>query len=304
MASPDKTYSVARHLTDAKRVTWAGLVVNLVLCAFKFVSGIIGNSQAVVADAVHTLSDVSTDVAVLVGMRYWSVPPDRTHPHGHRRIETMITILIGVALAAVASGLLYDAMVTLAEKHNRTPGWIALVAAAVSIVSKEAMYRWTAHVGKRIKSTALIANAWHHRTDAFSSIPVVLAVAGARLIPEWAFLDHVGAILVSVFIIVAAWKIGWPAVNQLVDRGAPEKVLAIQAVTLAVTGVQRVHAVRTRLSGSALMIDLHVIVDGNLTVRDGHDISEQVKQRLMAEDSDVVDVVVHLEPDAEGTEPE
>jgi len=281
----------------ARRITWIGLAANLLLCAAKFACGIAGKSQALVADAVHSLSDCSTDVAVLVGIPYWSAPADKGHPHGHRRIETAVTASIAIVLAGVGAGLVWKALTTLREHHESAPGLIALFAALASIFVKEALYRWTNSVGKRTRSPALIANAWHHRSDSLSSIPVVLAVAGARIGPSWWFLDHVGAVVVSVFIFGAAWKIGWPALKQLVDAGAPEKAREqIRQIALGVEQVCHIHAVRTRYMGDGLAVDLHVKVDGGLTVREGHDISEEVKRRLLDRGPDLVDVVVHLEP--------
>jgi len=209
----------------------------------------------------------------------------------------VLTVAIAVVLAGVAVGLAANALTTLQKRHGSPPDWIALLAAVLSIIAKEVLYHRTIQVGRRIRSSAVIANAWHHRSDALSSIPVVLAVAAARINPEWAYLDHVGAVIVSVFIVGAAWRIGWPALKQLVDAGAPEKTRReIEAIALGVEPVCHIHAVRTRYVGSGLAVDLHVKVDGDLTVREGHDISEQVKQRLLDEGPDLVDVVVHLEP--------
>lgn len=294
----------SRKVREVRRVTWIGLATNVFLCAFKFVGGIVGGSQAIVADAVHSLSDTTTDVAILVGVRYWTAPADEDHPHGHRRIETLVTVSIAVLLAAVAVGLIYHALTTLQTDHVALPGWIAFAAALVSIVSKEGVYRWTIAVGKRIKSSAIIANAWHHRSDALSSIPAALAVAGARIHPAWGFLDHIGAVVVSIFIFQAAWRIGRPALDELIDAGAPVKDRArIEAIVRETEGVRHVHAIRTRYLGSGLGIDLHVHVDGQLTVRQGHDISGAVKHRLLSDGPDVVDVVVHIEPCREPKEP-
>ncbi len=284
-------------MAQVRRVGVAGLAVNLLVSALKLVAGIAGSSQAVVADALHSLSDSATDVALLVGVQYWSKPPDAEHPHGHRRIETLVTTVIGAVLAGVAVVLTYNAIVTLYERHATPPGWIAFGAAAVSIVVKEILYRWTARVGRRIKSSAVIANAWHHRSDAMSSIPAAAAVAGAAISPDWSFLDHLGAVVVSFFILQAAWGIAKPALGQLIDTGAPTAAKdEIEAIALRVEGVRQVHAVRTRFMGSALQVDLHVKVDPELTVRAGHDISETVKAQLLSQGPDIVDVVVHLEP--------
>jgi len=282
---------------EARRVTWVGLGVNLLLCAVKLVCGLAAASQALVADAVHTLSDSTTDVAVLVGIPFWSAPADDRHPYGHRRIETVVTVLIAAVLVVVACGLVYHALATIEEHHDRPPELLALLAAVLSILSKETLYRWTVAVGRRLRSSALIANAWHHRSDSFSSIPVVLAIGGARLFPAWSFLDHIGAVVVSIFIFRAAWQIGWPALRELMDAGAPGKDRRrIEEIVLATAGVERVHEVRTRYVGSRLQVDLHIMVDGNMTVREGHKISEAVEERLLAAGPDLVDVVVHLEP--------
>jgi cation diffusion facilitator family transporter len=284
----------------ALRITLIGLAANVILMGFKFAAGIVGQSRAVLADAVHSLTDLATDLAVIIGMRYWSAPPDPEHPYGHRRLETAVTVAIGMALAAVGIGIAYDSLASIREHHAEPPGWIAFAAAAASIVVKEVVYRATVVVGKRIRSAALIANAWHHRSDALSSIPAAIAVAVAAVYPSWAFLDHVGAVAVSLLILQAAWRVVAPAGRELVDAGAPpEVVTCITRAALAVDGVDRVHAVRTRFLGSALQVDLHVMVRPTMTVREGHDISENVKEALLSCDLDVVDAIVHLEPDDE-----
>ena len=289
---------------QARRVTALGLLVNVLLAALKFACGLAGSSRALVADAVHSLSDSTTDLTILVGVRYWYAPADEGHPHGHRRIETVITVVIAFALAGVAVGLTLNALRTLKEQHVEPPGWIALAAAVLSIAVKERLYRRTIAVGRRIRSSAVIANAWHHRSDALSSVPVALAVIGSMLNPAWSYLDHVGAVVVSIFILGAAWRIGWPALKQLVDAAAPEQDRRrIAEVVLATDGVERVHAVRTRYAGPGLEVDLHIQVAGDMTVREGHDISERVKQRLLDEGPDLVDVVVHLEPSDGHVEP-
>ncbi len=282
---------------EIRRVTWIGLAINLVLSAFKFAAGVWGRSQVMVADAVHSLSDSATDIALLVGVHFWSKPPDEGHPYGHRRIETVVTIFIAAALAAVGVGLAFRGLATLQEHHASPPTKIAFIAAIVSIVTKEILYRWTVTVGKRVKSSAVIANAWHHRSDALSSVPAALAVAAAIFVPSWSFLDHVGAVVVSLFILHAAWKIGRPALAQMVDTGASEKVRRhIRSIATETDGVEAVHAIRTRYLGSGIQVDLHVLVAPDLTVLRGHEISEDVKKRLLASVPDVLDVVVHLEP--------
>ena len=294
---PETATDIVARTRYIRKVTLVGLIVNLLLFGFKLTAGIIGTSQAVVADAVHSLSDCTTDLAIIVGAHYWSQPADKNHPYGHARLETLVTIFIGVILLAAALGLGWNAIETLHDKHSKPPGWIALIAAAASILCKECVYQWTARAGRRVKSAALTANAWHHRTDAISSVPVVLAVGAAVIVPSWTFLDHVGAVVVSLLIFHAALKIIWPGIQELIDSGAPaETYEKIRAIALQNPRVREVHKIRTRYVSHSLQVDLHVLVDGQLTVSEGHYIAGDVKGRILEEGPDVVDVVVHVEP--------
>ncbi len=287
----------SHHIHQVKLVTWTGMLVNILLSVFKIFAGYFGRSQTVLADGFHSMSDTVTDVAVIVGVNYWNQPPDETHPHGHGRIETIITQFIGIALLLVAAGIFYRAIVTLHEMHSEPPDIIALIAALLSIVSKEVIYQWTVFVGKRIKSSALVANAWHHRSDALSSIPAALAVGVARLYPSWSFVDHVGAIIVSLFILQAAWKIVWPSLKELADTGAsPEIKNEIEDIILSTNGVLSVHKTRIRKIGYGYQVDLHIQVEGDITVFKGHNISEEAKARLIQKGPNIIDVIVHLEP--------
>lgn len=280
-----------------RKVTWVGLWVNLFLAAIKFTAGIYGRSQALVADAIHSLTDLTTDIAVIAGSHYWSRPPDENHPYGHRRLETLVTVFIGVVLIAAGIGIGWKAISALQEKHASPPGWIAVAAALASIVCKESIYRWTAMTGRRVKSAALAANAWHHRTDAFSSIPVLIAVAGARVFPSWSFLDHLGAVVVSMFILHASIKIIWPGLSELIDVGAPKETRKkIRDIALKNEGVLQVHDIRTRYISSSIQVDLHIVVDGLITVRQGHDIADDVKARIIDRIPEVLDVIVHVDP--------
>lgn len=291
-----------RDAQAIRRVTWAGLAVNLLLAAFKFVAGVWGHSQAIVADGVHSLSDLATDLAVLWGLPFWTAPADESHPYGHRRIETLITAGIAVSLGAVALALGWRALGTLARAHVEPPGGIAAAAALASVLLKEGLYRWTLAVGRRTRSSAVIANGWHHRSDAFSSVPVLVAVAVAAARPGWAFLDDVAALLVAVVILRLSWRLALPAWHELADRGATgEDLRAIQAIAERVEGVRALHELRTRRMGAGLYVDLHILVDDNMTVRRGHEISERVKRALLEAGPDIVDVMVHLEPYGEET---
>ncbi|MGD2185205.1 MAG: cation diffusion facilitator family transporter [Desulfobacterales bacterium] len=280
-----------------RRVTWVGLFANVLLASFKFLAGIIGSSQALVADAIHSLTDLTSDIAVIAGSHYWSRPPDESHPYGHQRMETLVTVFIGIALAAAGVGVGWKAISTLHAKHTSPPGWIAVLAALVSIISKEAIYRWTAKIGKRVRSPALAANAWHHRSDAISSLPVLIAVAGARIFPSWSFLDNVGAAVVSIFIFYSSMKIIWPGLSELIDVGAPTEIRKnIRASALKIEGVLQVHDIRTRYISSSIQVDLHIVVEGSISVREGHDIADDVKGRIISEIQEIVDVIVHVDP--------
>lgn len=287
-----------QHVQQIKRITWIGLVVNLLLSGLKFVVGVLGASQAVIADAVHSLSDMSTDFAVIFGVKYWSAPPDEEHPYGHGRIEALVTTFIGAALAAVALGIAYKALATIRDPDLKQPTWIALTGPLLSIVLKEALYRWTVAVGSRVRSSAVIANAWHHRSDALSSLPALIAVIVSILRPQWAFVDHIGALVVSLFILKVSWNVLSPSLAELIDRGATKKERErIGQLASGVDGVREVHAIRTRRFGFRFFVDLHILVDPEITVRAGHDISEEVKQELINRGPEILDVVVHLEPD-------
>ncbi|MBU0520331.1 cation diffusion facilitator family transporter [bacterium] len=288
------------QISEIKRVTWWGLLINVGLSGLKFVVGIIGSSQAVVADAVHSLSDLSTDFAIIFGVRFWSAPPDEKHPYGHGRIETLVTLGIGIILASVAVGIGQNALFTIRGVHIQQPGWIAITGPLISIIVKEMLFRWTRKVGRQAKSPAVIANAWHHRSDALSSVPVLLAVLAAEISPELAFIDHVGAFIVSLFILKVAWDTARPALAELSGQSAdPVTRQRITEIVSAIEGVKGLHAVRTRQLGSAVYVDLHILISGSITVKNGHDISEVVKSELIAREPAITDVVVHIEPTGE-----
>jgi cation diffusion facilitator family transporter len=280
-----------------QRITWIGLAANLLLVGVKLLGGVIGNSQAVVADAVHSLTDTSTDVAILVGAAFWLKPPDDDHPFGHRRFETFITLFIGVVLFGAALGIGWEAVKTLRSGDLAVPGYPALLAALFSILLKEGIARWTVHEGNKANSPALLANAWHHRSDAISSIPVAVAVTAALVNPSWAILDPLGAIVVALFVAWAAYRIIHPNVRELADAAAPPDVIAeIERIAMSVDGVQGVHDIRTRTVASEVQADLHVEVNAHLTVEEGHTLAESVRQRVQDERDDVVHVLVHLDP--------
>lgn len=286
------------HDKAVRFVTFVALIVNLLLSAIKFYVGFVDGSQALVADGIHSLSDMVSDVVIIWGSYYWTKPADKHHQYGHGRIETLVSIFIGILLAAAGVGIVNEAVASYSQGIKQTPGVLAIMAALVSIVANELLFRWTYAYGERIKSPALMANAWHHRTDAFSSIPALIAVASIMIFPSWVFLDRIGAVIVSIFIFYAAYQIINGGVKELIDASAPAEICKeIEKVACGVVGVRQVHGLRTRFTGANLYVDLHVLVDGQISVTKGHDIAEEVKGNLLAAEMDIVDIVVHIEPD-------
>ena len=286
-----------QNTTEVRKVTIYGLILNAVLTVLKIIIGYLGNSSSVIADGVHSLSDCSTDIAVIIGVKYWNKAPDDDHPYGHRRIEAMISTFIGIALAIVGIFLIYGAIVKLHNKEYMIPEWTTFWIAIISILAKEILYRWTMKKADVLKSTALKANAWHHRSDAISSIPVALAIGVTKYDPSWAMLDPIASVAVSFFILQAAYMIAQPSLYELADAGASEAALEkIKGIVTSVEGVQSVHCIRSRYHGNGLHVDLHIQVNPNITVKEGHAIAGHAKRHLLEDGPEIVDVLVHLEP--------
>lgn len=280
------------------RVIITGLIGNVFLASLKMAAGIFGHSQTMIADSVNHIGDTASDIMLIIGHKFWTAPPDDTHPHGHRRIETFIAIIVGVLIAFTGIFIGYNAVITFRQPDDVKPELIALYAALFSMVVKELLHRYTVKHGRSLRSPALIAKAADHRADAVEAVPAALAVAGAIFIPEWAFLDHVGALIVSVFIIQMSIKVIVPAFNELTDKGAaPETLASIEDICMDVEGVKSFHKLRTRHLGSMLAVEIHIQIDGDLTVREGHIISGKVKNCLLNSGLDIIDVVIHIEPE-------
>ena len=281
-----------------RRVTLWGMAVNLLLTAAKFAVGIWVGSQSCVADAVHSLSDFITDLAVLVGVRYWSAPADSDHPHGHQRIEALITLSIGLLLGGSAVSMICNAIKTIgvAAEGPRMSWWL-LAIAFLSIFLKEMLYQWTTAVGRACRSTALMANAWHHRSDAVSSIPVAIVAIVGRIWPGITYLDHVAAVIVACMLLRTAWQIAWPCLKELSDQGVNSlEINEMRRIASRVPGVREAHKLRTRWFGNGILLDMHVLVDKDLSVEQGHRICEEVASELKRKLPKVQDVLTHLEP--------
>lgn len=281
-----------------KSITLVGLVANIVLSVVKLAIGLLGHSQAVVADALHSFSDTSSDLVILFGVKYWTAPPDDEHPFGHQKIESFISIIIGLILISVACGIGYSGVLSFLHRQQPDLNWIVIIGPLLSIIIKEFLFRITYKVGIRTNSSSLKANAWHHRTDALSSIPVLIAVVGSLIDPRLLFLDQLGAIIVSAFIIKVGLEILFTNVNDLLDTGISKSQLhALENDIRNMKNVKGVHKMRTRKLANYIYIDLHLEVDGQLSVTKGHDISEQVKHDLIDKYPKIIDVMVHLEPE-------
>ena len=280
-----------------QKITIISLLGNIFLSIFKFILGILGNSQAVVADAAHSLSDTTSDFMILFGVKYWTAPPDDTHPYGHQKIESIITISIGIILIFAAAGIGYNAITSLLAHKPVELNWLVILGPAISIILKETLFKLTYQVGVKTNSPSLKANAWHHRTDALSSIPVLIAVLACLVDARLWFLDQIGALLVSAFIIRIGLKITYKNTNDLLDTGIPKKYLSeLENIIMKVDHVQGVHKLRTRKLANCIYLDLHLEVDGQMTVTQGHDVSEEVKLKLFETNPKIIDVMVHLEP--------
>ena len=285
------------------RITLAGAVVNALLAAFKLVAGIAGRSAALVADAAHSLSDLATDAAVVLFVRVSSRPPDEDHDFGHGKFETFATFLISLALFGVAAGIFRDGVARSLRAVRdpasiARPATVALVAAAVSVVVKEILYRITRREGERLNAPAVVANAWHHRSDALSSIGTLIGVGGAMALgPGAVVLDPLAAIAVSVLVAVSAWELAAPAVGELLEKSLPAATEAeLMRLVAEDPAVRDPHNLRTRRIGAGIAVEVHVRVDPDLSVRDSHAIAQGIEDRIRARHGSWAHVIVHVEP--------
>lgn len=283
------------RLQIANRVSFFTLCMNIGLAVLKVLAGIFAKSNAMLADGVHTISDVATTVAVMVGMRFSTKPEDAEHPYGHEKIEAMVAVLLAAILFLTACGIGYGGILALLSGNIAKPGAAALLAAAVSIVSKEAMYQYTVRAANKINSGALRADAWHHRSDALSSIGTLVGVGGARLgIPV---LDPLASLVVCMFIMKVAFAIGMQGIDQLIDRAADlETIENIRKSIWSVEGVRDIDEIKTRLHGAKVYVDVEIAVDMDCTVGEGHAIAENVHHCIENSIDHVKHCMVHVNP--------
>ena len=291
------------------QVTWAGSFVNFLLVVFKFIAGILGHSAAMIADAVHSLSDFATDIVVLIFTRISNKPQDKNHDYGYGKYETLATAIIGIVLFAVGAGICWNGLraIQTVWQGGRlpVPGMLAFAGAIISIVSKELIYRYTIHVGRKINSSAVIANAWHHRSDAFSSIGTAMGIGGAIALGEsWSVLDPMAAVIVSFFIMKVSVQLLKPCVDELTEKSLPDEIeKEICLIAENTPGVSAIHNLRTRRIGNHYAIEMHVRMDGHLTLYEAHAKASAIENKLKEKYGNETHVGIHVEPvkDADGT---
>ncbi|MFC1514976.1 cation diffusion facilitator family transporter [Candidatus Omnitrophota bacterium] len=286
----------------ANRVIWVGLFINIILTFLKLLAGIYGKSAAMIADAFHSLSDFGTDIVVLLSFRIIDKPVDKSHDYGHGKVETLVSVVIGVVLLAVGVKICWSGLYRVYKFYQGQlipqPGLIAFYAAAISIISKEWLYRYTLKVGKAINSQAVIANAWHHRSDAFSSIGTMIGIGGAIILGErWRILDPIAAIVVSFLIIKTAVVISREGFNELVEVSLSDKTEnEILGIVRSVPGVKMPHNLKTRKIGNYVAIDIHIRVNKDLNIMEGHAIATEVEKKIKEAFGENAFISIHIEP--------
>lgn len=287
---------------ETYRVTIAGSIINILLLAFKFAAGILGHSAAMIADAIHSLTDFVTDAIVLVFVRLGSKPTDHDHDYGHGKYETLASAIIGVSLLVVGMMICYSGVTktyhAMCGEPLQQPGFIALAAAVASVVLKEWAYRFTVRVGRRCHSEAVVANAWHHRSDALSSVGTTVGIGGAIILGEkWAVLDPLTAIVVSFFIMKAAWSVLSKAVGELTDGSLPNETEdEIEKIVSEDKDVSVVHNLCTRRIGNRIAIEMHVRMPGETSLYEAHRHATEIENRLKQRFGTATHISIHLEP--------
>lgn len=289
--------------SEIRRITLWGAVVNLLLTAGKLVAGALGHSAAMVADGVHSLSDLISDVVVLAFTHISAKGKDRDHSFGHGKFETLATLIISIILVIVGGKLMSEGIRSIIDIINGAvlprPGIIALAAAAVSIAAKEILYHVTLKTGKRVQSPVVIANAWHHRSDALSSIGSLLGIGGAIILgSKWTILDPIVSCAISIAIIIVAFRMAMPSIAELLEASLPEEIEnQITATASAVEGVRDFHELKTRRNGISFIIDAHMTVDPDISIVEAHNIATHVEDALREKFGSETQISIHMEPD-------
>lgn len=287
---------------EIRNITLWGSLTNIFLTIFKIAAGILGRSAAMVADGIHSLSDLLSDIIVLVFTHISSKGTDRDHSFGHGKFETLATLIVSVILVVVGAELMSGGIRSIVDVINGEtiprPGYIALIAALISIILKEILYHATVRIGRKTCSTAVIANAWHHRSDAFSSIGSLAGIGGAILLGDkWTVLDPLASCLISIAIIVVAVRMALPSLAELLEASLPEDIeQEIISIASAVEGVNDIHELKTRRNGMAFIIDAHITVNPEISVIEAHDISTAVEEAIWERFGQDTQINIHVEP--------
>lgn len=290
------------RLKDIRSITIWGAVVNIALTVAKIVAGVVGRSAAMIADGIHSLSDLLSDIVVLVFTHISSKGKDRDHSFGHGKFETLATLIVSVILVVVGAKLMSGGIKSIISviKGNiiPKPGYIALIAAVLSIVSKEILYQVTVKVGKEVNSPVVVANAWHHRSDALSSIGALLGIGGAIILGDkWTVLDPIASCCISIAIIVIAVKMALPSLSELLETSLPEDIEAeIIRTASEIPGVRDIHDLKTRRNGISFIIDAHITVDPSISIVEAHDIATNVEDALQLKYGNETQINIHMEP--------
>ncbi len=302
MHKPEHADQADTNYRVIRRVTLVGSVIDALLAIIKILGGLVGQSQALVADGVHSLSDLATDVMVIWAAKHAREGPDEEHPYGHERIETIATMALSVALIVVALGFSWDAVQRLLDPSKlQQPGWLVLIAAAISTLAKEGTYHYTIRAANRIDSNLLRANAWHSRSDAASSIIVLLGVVGIML--GFTYADALASLGVSLMIGLIGWSLGREGVEEVIDSGVDAQTLSKMLDTIrSVEGVRDVHQTRTRKMAGKVVMDSHITVDSTITVSEGHRIGDAVERALHRQFRELSDITIHIDHEDDATE--
>ena len=293
------------RLKDIRSITIWGAVVNIALTVAKIVAGVVGRSAAMIADGIHSLSDLLSDIVVLVFTHISSKGKDRDHSFGHGKFETLATLIVSIILVVVGAKLMSGGIKSIISVVNGEvipkPGYIALAAAVISIAAKEILYQATVKVGKEVNSPVVMANAWHHRSDALSSIGALLGIGGAIILGDkWTVLDPIASCCISIAIIVIAVKMALPSLSELLETSLPEDIEAeIVRTASEISGVRDIHELKTRRNGISFIIDAHITVDPSISIVEAHDIATNVEEALQLKYGNETQISIHMEPDSE-----
>ena len=288
---------------EIRRVTVAGAIVNIFLTIFKIIAGVLGRSAAMVADGIHSLSDLLSDIVVLVFTHISSKGKDKDHSFGHGKFETLATLIVSVILVVVGARLMVRGVTSIIKVMNGNsiplPGSIALWAAIGSIIIKEILYHATIRTARRTNSPVVLANAWHHRSDALSSIGALTGIAGAMILGEkWTILDPIASCCISIAIIVVAIKMSLPSLAELLETSLPDEIEKdIISISNSVQGVENIHELKTRRNGISYIIDAHIVVDPHISVTEAHNIATDVENAMKEKYGNETQINIHIEPD-------